>query len=81
MRRREAPGLLAGAALLAPRAAAAETRYAADLTARIFGGAKPGNLPFEEPTHYPLPVNLKVAKAAGINLPNDSLALAHTVIE
>ena len=54
---------------------------AADLTARIFGGAKPGDLPFEEPTHYPLVVNLKVAKSTGISLPNDFLALADEVIE
>ena len=53
----------------------------ADLTSRIFKGAKPGDLPFEEPTRYPLVVNLKTAKAAGINLPPDFLALADDVIE
>lgn len=53
----------------------------ADLTSRIFQGAKPGDLPFEEPTRYPLVVNLKTAKAAGINLPPDFVALADEVIE
>lgn len=54
---------------------------AADLTARIFAGAHPGDLPFEEPTKYLLVVNLKTAKATGINLPTEFLALADEVIE
>jgi putative ABC transport system substrate-binding protein len=54
---------------------------AADLTARIFKGAKPGDLPFEEPTRYPLVINLKTAKATGINLPSEFVALADEVIE
>ena len=54
---------------------------AADLTARIFKGARPGDLPFEEPTRYPLVINLKTAKATGITLPPDFIALADEVIE
>jgi putative ABC transport system substrate-binding protein len=54
---------------------------AADLIARIFAGAKPGDLPFEEPTKYLLVVNLKTAKASGIDLPTNFLALADEVIE
>lgn len=54
---------------------------AANLTARIFKGAQPGDLPFEEPIHYPLVVNLKTAKATGIDLPPDFVALADEVIE
>jgi putative tryptophan/tyrosine transport system substrate-binding protein len=54
---------------------------AGDLAARVFAGAKPGDLPFEEPTKYLLVVNLKTAKASGIELPTDFLALADEVIE
>jgi len=54
---------------------------AASLTARILGGARPSDLPFEEPTHYKLVINLKTAKATGIELPVNFLALADEVIE
>jgi putative ABC transport system substrate-binding protein len=54
---------------------------AADLAARIFNGSTPADLPFEEPTHYPLVINLKVAKATGIELPQNFVALADEVIE
>jgi len=54
---------------------------AADLTSRIFKGAQPADLPFEEPTRYLLVVNLKTAKTTGINLPTEFLALADEVIE
>ena len=54
---------------------------AAGLTARMFGGARPADLPFEEPTHYKLVINIKTAKATGIELPVNFLALADEVIE
>ena len=54
---------------------------AADLTARIFGGARPADLPFEEPTRYKLVINLKTARATGIQLPVNFVALADEVIE
>ena len=54
---------------------------AAGLTARIFNGARPADLPFEEPTHYKLVINLKTAKASGIALPDNFVALADEVIE
>ena len=54
---------------------------AADLAARIFKGAKPADLPFEQPTRYPFVVNLKAAKASGIELPVNLVALADEVIE
>jgi putative ABC transport system substrate-binding protein len=54
---------------------------AADLAASIFNGARPADLPFEEPTHYKLVINLKTAKSTGIELPVNFVALADEVIE
>jgi putative ABC transport system substrate-binding protein len=54
---------------------------AGDLVARMFKGAQPGDLPFEQPTRYPFVINLKTAKATGIELPPNLVALADEVIE
>jgi putative ABC transport system substrate-binding protein len=54
---------------------------AADLAARILRGARPADLPFEQPTRYPFIVNLKTAKATGIELPVNLVALADEVVE
>jgi putative ABC transport system substrate-binding protein len=70
-----------GLAAYGPRYAEIYRQQVARQLVRIFRGAKPGDIPVEQPDKFELVINLKTAKALGLIVPQSILAVADEVIE
>jgi putative ABC transport system substrate-binding protein len=71
----------AGALMAYGTSLSAEWRRAGVLVGKILKGAKPADLPIEQPMHFEFVINLKTAKSLGLTIPESRLLRADQVIE